>query len=479
MSGEGYDLTDAQIEVLRNIPNTREEIAEELGISRRAVRYRTNKIEEKGGSFTRDEDLVWHWAGSEDLDDVIEIAERTEEDGEFKPSDLTEREEYLIQNVLPASTEEISDELRITKRVAKTHIEDLQDRGLPLVYDDANDAWYIKDSNIKRKIGSHHMGTITRRANNWLAQTEDIQIRQARSVEPVVSVQEPTKGNEDIVAAFSDLHIGQAVEDEMGNEVYAEDEWREAVREFTTKCIEIPERMVAPHINFDTFHLLLNGDMVTNENIYNHQIEDVGAYLADQIDIAVEELIQLIITLAEKYDNINVVCQVGNHGEMRASGQTRQANADLFLYRELKRVLHYSEYDNVNFQVGDATAYKTFNLRGGKWNAFATHGQSTYEQITGTSASDSQMQNWLNGLKDEPDVFLLGHYHEYRQAPVNGVPAIRIPSPKPGGIYEWKIGKMEARNAQHKIGYIQGASDNRPITWQAAIDAQDSDVLNY
>lgn len=479
MSGEGYDLTDAQISVLRNIPNTREEIAEELGISRRAVRYRMNKIEEKGGAFTRDEDLVWNWVGSEDLSDVIEIAERTEEDGEFKPSDLTEREEYLIQNVLPASTEEISDELRITKRVAKTHIEDLQDRGLPLVYDDANDAWYIKDSNIKRKIGSHHMGTITRRANNWLAQTEDTQIRQARSVEPVVSVQEPTEGNEDIVAAFSDLHVGQTVEDELGNEVYAEDEWREAVREFTTKCIEIPERMVAPHINFDTFHLLLNGDMVTNENIYQGQIEDIGVYLADQIDIAIDELLRLVTTLADNFENLNVVCQVGNHGEMRASGSTRQANADLFLYRELKRVLHYSDYENVNFQVGDATAYKTFNLRGGKWNVFSTHGQHAYEQITGTAASDSQMQNWLNGLAEEPDLFFLGHYHEFRQAPVNGVPAIRVPSPKPGGVFEWQIGKMEARNAQHKIGYIQGTSDKRPITWQAVIDAQDSDVLNY
>lgn len=476
MSGEGYEFTQKQIEVLKLIPDTRENIADKLGISRRAVRGRMDGIEAEGGSFRRDENFVWHWAGETDLENLLARLEREEEE-EFNPSDLTEREQYLLQNVLPASLEEIADELRVPQRVAETHLDELEDRGLPLGYDDHNDAWYIKDPQIKRKIGSRHMGTITRKANDWLAATEDVQIRQARSIEPVIAVQEPTPGNEDIVAALSDLHVGQSVENEMGEVVYGEKEWREAVRQFTAKCIEIPERMVDSHISFDTFHLLLNGDMVTNENIYNHQPEDIGAYLADQINIAVEELIQLVITLAEKYDTVNVVCQVGNHGEMRASGQTRQANADLFVYRELKRIVHYSEYDNINFQVGDATAYKTFNLRGDQWNAFATHGQASYEQITGTAASDSQMQNWLNGLPDEPDVFYLGHYHEYRHAPVNGVPAVRIPSPKPGGVYEWRIGKMEARNAIPQLGYIHGVADDRVQTWQTIIDTVDSDIL--
>lgn len=475
MSTEGDGLTEGQKEIVELIPSTREEIAEELGISRRSVRYRMNKIEENGGKFRRDSDYVWYWDGEEDVEEFVE--EDTEEEQDFSPSELTEREEYLVQTVLPASTEEIADELKIAERVADTHIENLKDRGVPIEHDENNNAWYVTDENVKRKIGSRHMGTITRKANDWLAQVEDTQIRQARSIDPVIAVQDPEEGNEDIVAAFSDLHVGQSVEDELGNVIYGEEEWREAVREFTQKCLSIPERMVAPHIEFDTIHLLLNGDIVTNENIYHHQIEDIGAYIADQIDIAVEELVQLVFTLSENYDTVNVICQVGNHGEMRASGSTKQANADLFVYRELKRILNYSEYENVNFQVGDATAYKTFKLRGGEWNAFATHGQSSYEQITGTSASDSQMQNWLNGLRDQPDIFYLGHYHEYRHAPVNGVPAIRIPSPKPGGIHEWQIGKMQSRNAIPKIGYIHGVSDERVQTWQTVIDVVDSNVL--
>jgi len=485
MSGNGEGFTDAQIQVLKHVPATRLEIADELGISSRAVRGRMDGIEENGGRFQRDENGVWTWKGEEDLETVLEAygvdydPDGKSEENKFKPGDLSEREAYLLKDVLPADNEEIADELKISERIADTYIAELQqEHNVPIEYDDVNEAYYVDDPTVKRKIGSHHMGTITRRANDWLAAVEDKQIRQARSVEPVTAMQDPSPGNEDIVAAFSDLHVGQSVEDETGDKVYSEREWREAVREFTQKCLEIPERMVSGNIEFDTIHLLLNGDMVTNENIYNHQIEDISAYLADQINIAVEELIQLIITLSEHYETVNVVCQVGNHGEMRASGSSRQANADLFLYRELERIVHYSEYENVNFDVGDATAYKTFDLRGGEWTGFATHGQDAYEQITGTSASDSQMQNWLLGLENEPDIFFMGHYHEYRHAPVNGVPAVRIPSPKPGGIFEWKIGKMEARKVDTKLGYIHGVSDDRVQTWQAVVDAKDSDIID-
>jgi hypothetical protein len=399
-----------------------------------------------------------------------------DEDDSVELEELTKSEEYLLGSVLPAVPEDIGEELGVSASAASAHMESMKDSGMPVGFDESSRMWYVTDAAIKRKVGSKHMGTITKRANDWLAQTESTQRRQARNVDPVAKMQEPESGNQDIVAVFSDAHVGQSVENEHGNIVYGEKEWREAFRHFTEKCLEIPPQF-GSHTDFDTFHLLLNGDLVTNENIYNHQIEDIGAYIADQIDITVEELVKMVFTFAENFDTINVVCQVGNHGEMRASGSTRQANADLILYRELKRVLHHSEYDNVNFQVGDATAFKTFSMRGGEWHGFATHGEDAYEQITGTSASDSQMQNWLIGVDPRPDIFYLSHYHELRRVPVKGIPAVRSPSPKPGGIYEWQIGQLQHRDAQNKIGFIHGVSDDRVQTWEAGIDTVDSDIL--
>jgi len=405
-------------------------------------------------------------------------AEGEADDGEAEGSgppdvdadaDLNRRESYILDR-LPASADELADDLEVEPPAIRAHIDAARAKGFAVRYDADNSAFYLPNSEAKRKIGSENMGQITREANNWLDAAEDRQLRLLRGIDPVTANQSPTEHGEDIVAVLSDVHVGQNVETETGQTIYAEDEWREAYRLFGEKCISIPERMVAPHIQFDTFHLVLNGDHVTNENIYPHQIEDVGAYLADQIDICVDELLPVIFGVADRYPTVNVVCQVGNHGELRADGQTRDANADLLVYRELKRHISRSEYDNINFNVGSATAYTTFDTRGGEWRSLASHGEAAYEQITGTSASDSQMENWLVGHEPSIDTFYLAHYHEYRRAPVDGIPAIRTPSPKPGGPHEFEIGALQASHAVPKLGYIHGVSDTRPITWESVMD---------
>jgi len=459
------DLTEAQKNLASTIlPATSQEIAEHYDVSRASARRRISDLRKKGYGVENCEDGKYRITGYHDFPEEDENGEEEEVNQELK-----DREAYIISN-LPSSEGELAEELGVPKRVIGAYIDEIEDKGYEIEYDEKNDAYFDPTGEIKQKIGSTNMGQITKQANDWLTATEDKQIRQARSITPVTAVQDPTEKGEDIVALLSDVHVGQNVTSHRGETVYGEEDWREAMRVFGHKCISIPERMVSPNINFDTFHLVLDGDLVTNENIYNHQVEDVGAYIADQIDICLDELIPVILSLAEHYSIVNVVCQVGNHGEMRAKGQTRQANADLFVYRELKRVLSYTEYENVNFQVGEATPYKLFELRGGEWDALATHGENAYEQITGTSASSQQMGNWLHGLDVQPDIFYLAHYHEYRQAPVDGIPAIRSPSPKPGGIHEFEIGALQARNADRQVGFIHGVSDKRRKTWESIID---------
>lgn len=53
------DLTISQREVLDCIPDTRRSIANELGTTIRAVRYRMDALEDKGFKFSRDDDGVW------------------------------------------------------------------------------------------------------------------------------------------------------------------------------------------------------------------------------------------------------------------------------------------------------------------------------------------------------------------------------------------------------------------------------------
>lgn len=53
------DITPKQKEVLEKLSDTRPSIAEKLNISPRAVRYRMNKLEEKGFKFERDSEGEW------------------------------------------------------------------------------------------------------------------------------------------------------------------------------------------------------------------------------------------------------------------------------------------------------------------------------------------------------------------------------------------------------------------------------------
>lgn len=474
------DLTDADIELLRELPADTDELAEQLDCARGTVYSRIAAIRERAGddAVITDDDGTYR-VGDVDLVNETDDEDDDEQDDGDGLENLDEQEEYLIDQVLPATTQEIADELQVPKRVAETYAENLTERCGAIIYDDDAGMWEVADPDVKMKIGSKHQSTITRTINNWFSANEDEMKKLREEMDGrVVAPQSPVNGNEDVVGVLSDIHIGQEVTDHNGQVIFGEKHWRASIREFKTKAISIPSRMVSEDIDFDTFHLVLNGDIVTNENIYDGQWQDLGKLVRGQINMAIDELVYLIRDISQYYDAVNVICQVGNHGEMRASGQSKEANADLFVYDGLERAVYWShDMNNVNFQIGKATPYKLFNLRGGKHTAFATHGEAAYEQITGTAASDSQMTNWMVGLEEKPDIMYLAHLHEFRDAPVNGIRAIRTPSPKPGGVHEFELGALRDRDATTKIGYLHGVSDDRVRTWGAVVDAVDSTVL--
>lgn len=66
-------VTQKQKEVLELLPATRIEIGNELGISRRAVRYRMDRLEDEHGyNFSRDSDGIWYREDGEYPNDYIE-----------------------------------------------------------------------------------------------------------------------------------------------------------------------------------------------------------------------------------------------------------------------------------------------------------------------------------------------------------------------------------------------------------------------
>jgi len=215
--------------------------------------------------------------------------------------------------------------------------------------------------------------------------------------------------------------------------VYSTDEIPSIVDYITEQSLSLAEKHAS---TYDAAHLLWGGDMVTNEGIYEGQFEDLDAWLDEQHEILIDPLIRQIKAFAERFPTVQVVCQVGNHGKNRASGTSRQANADLILYKTVRNTVaqlreHAGLLENVSFEIGEARPYRNFAMRGGELRGHLRHGQDRRPQAE-TSARSNEWKSTL--LDHEQDVAYMGHYHISGRIPWDGPPIIVSPSPKPAGV---------------------------------------------
>jgi len=134
-------------------------------------------------------------------------------------SDLTERQRELIHH-LPADKQALSDRLNIAGTTVKDHIAALRDRGVEIRYDTQNGVYALADQAKVRRVSTKHTGTKTREANNFITEIERTILRRLEGSDDLIAPQNPTPGNEDMVLHFTDLHIGDVVEDQTGTEIY-------------------------------------------------------------------------------------------------------------------------------------------------------------------------------------------------------------------------------------------------------------------
>jgi hypothetical protein len=153
---------------------------------------------------------------------------------------------------------------------------------------------------------------------------------------------------------------------------------------------------------------------------------------------------------------------VGNHGNHRASGTSKQANADLVLYKTIRNTVAQiqkygsDEFDNVDFVIGQAKPYRNFEMRGGKLKGHLRHGQHRKPQAE-TSARQNQ---WRSTLQDHDfDVAYMGHYHISGRIPWGGPPIFVTSSPKPAGEFVERIGG-KVPNDYQGVATAHGVSDD-------------------
>lgn len=375
----------------------------------------------------------------------------------------TDKQRQVLSR-LPATTAELAAALDITRPAARSRLNrinrdaDKADilKETPEGSDDP--VYFTDDPEHVAQISSKHKQTVTREANERLQELEqDLSQVLKRTNPTTVDVSAPT-ADEDLVIHRSDTHIGQVVYDDRGQEVFNTDIAIERERKVTERALALArERRRSRDV--ETVHLLLGGDVVTNENIYDHQPFQVDRTLDKQIEIGTELFYQQVCTLAETFEKVHVVCQPGNHGEIRASGQSKQANADRIVYGNLDLLVRQAGPGNVHVERSDATNYVNFDVRG--WRGHLRHGQDLHAHV-GTSAPGNKWK--AHRLHHDFDIAYWGHYHEPLIHHVHGARCIRSGSVCPPSDFEESLGEWAAPAA-----YIHAVTDDAPFTWSEPI----------
>jgi len=392
----------------------------------------------------------------------LEEVERLAEDPPDE-SDLTKRERYIAAELETGATVDgLADDLDERESVVTQHLRDLYASGWDVYIDDSAGLVTLEGDHALRS--SEHKGTRTRKANQWWEKRHSALVRDFNALPTPSTDITKHRGQEDWVHHFSDIHAGDKVLTPDRTNVYNADLVPEIVRYDTRKSLELYDYH---GVDCDVAHLLWGGDFVTNEGIYQGQFEDLDAWLDEQHDMLMEPLLEQVKAYSERFEAVNVVCQVGNHGENRASGTSKQANADLVLYKSIRNaiaaVIKFGEgsaFGNVNFRIGQARPYTNFPLRGGKLRGHLRHGQDRKPQATTRAGSD----DWKTTLMNHDfDVSFLGHHHSSGRIVWDGPPVIASGTPKPPSDFVDRIAaatSLDPRDQTREISHCAGVADH-------------------
>lgn len=377
--------------------------------------------------------------------------------------DLSQNESDAV-DVMPATSREISDELNIGMSYVWDIVGNIRDKGYS-VSQDSEGRYYVAgdpptdspSAHTEARQTSANKASITRDVKEYLSELEDNLLQSLQDTEPAVAEMDPNPGNQDLIIHRTDDHFGELTTNQHGDEVFNSEIAEARVREVFSEAFEEVDARREAGIEFDGAHLLLGGDIITGEAIYDGQAHEIDETLQDQISRATDVYLENIRRLSEEFDYVQVVCQQGNHGRL---GHGNPSNADNVLYMALDKLVRESEMENVEFVQSHQSYYVDFQIR--DWNVHLRHGHDSSLEHIGTSAGK---QRWLSWLVDHGfDLAFRGHYHLLKEEPINGRPVVMGGSIVPQTEFE----ESHALSGR-AMAAVHGISDEYPLEWTSRI----------
>jgi len=171
----------------------------------------------------------------------------------------------------------------------------------------------------------------------------------------------------------SDAQVGELLEKEevQGINEYNSDIYNKRVQKWTKKVLKFKEQDEASlGLNKLVVHHV--GDQVEGERIYRGQAFHLDLNLIEQLFFSLEVEASSMLTLAQKFNEIEIFCVPGNHGRPGKVGEHHsKTNFDYLFYRMLKMQLE--KQPNIKVFVSESP---TMIVKHGKKNFILTHGEN-------------------------------------------------------------------------------------------------------
>lgn len=210
------------------------------------------------------------------------------------------------------------------------------------------------------------------------------------------------KGKKCGMLVLSDLHFGQIVLNEEGEEIYNTEKAVESLRTLASSVID---KMIDNDLS--NIYIGMIGDMVDGDNIYRNHMFYVEKPAIEQIKDVTKALTEFINTLETAGFNIHIGCVRGNHGITNYKN-LEVDNWDNVVYDMLSLVFK----DNKNVHI-DHFSSDTAKVNVLDKQVVLSHGQEMGPQIK-TASGLKTFRGICNKYRlNDGDFMVVGHLHEF------------------------------------------------------------------
>lgn len=223
---------------------------------------------------------------------------------------------------------------------------------------------------------------------------------------PPIKVKPPTK---DTRKGKPEVALIHCTDWQLGKRTvsYGKETCADRIERFVEKCLHITD-IQRKHHPVRECVLLLGGDMVEGLGIFPGQAWEVDALLYEQLFETSRIISQTVATLASHFEQVNVVCEYGNHGRIGRKGEMPAGdNIDRIAY-EIAR----NKVGHLTGQwISSDSWYQIFEI--GNYRGLLVHGDEIKSFGGNTPAFGilRKVNAWAGGVIEDFNDCYMGHWH--------------------------------------------------------------------